>query len=134
MSDRWNCLLSEALNRHDGILKWIAGRADGFHRDFGQRSIEDLKISFGTIKEEVGNECERFNKEIARIISWENDSPVWVRNYGANRRYHGSPHCGWLSPIGQRVEEMLLGEAEAAGIPPCISCGQHAVRAYPHAA
>ena len=134
MSERWNYLLKVAINSHDDNLRRVVRRADNVHGNFAQRSIEDLKINFGAIKNSVEAERKRFKEEIRRVASWENDPPVWVRNYGANRRYHGSPSCGWVSDSQWRVEEMLLGEAEAAGIPPCISCGHRAARAHPAAA
>ena len=74
-------------------------------------------------------ERERSNKELRGIVGWRNDPVVYVRNYNRGNLwvYYASLGCGWVGSR-RRVSEMLLGEAEVAGLRPCSSCGHMAVR------
>src|SRR5258707_8561966 len=65
---------------------------------------------------------------LAQVLPLAETSVVYVRNYSETNLavYHGWFHCGWVNP--RRVKEMLLGEAQAAGLRPCSSCGHMAVR------
>jgi hypothetical protein len=145
MSDRWDEILGTALSRHDAnarhlqqrvrstrrILKVSGSNLDQILDVSGSNLDQILEVSrsnLGKIEEEMEVELKRSNEEIRKIISWKNDPVVYVRNYNWTnlRVYHGSLHCGWVNP--RRVREMLLGEAQAVGLLPCISCGHMAVR------
>jgi hypothetical protein len=70
----------------------------------------------------------RSANEIAEKISQIDDPTVYFRNYNETTLsvYHGSLNCGWTNP--GRVTAVPLGEAEAYGLRPCISCGYLAQR------
>jgi hypothetical protein len=93
-----------------------------------KRSVPSPESRLQGIKCELDAEIERHSNKMREIVSWMRDPAVYVRNYNsANLRvYHGSILCGWLNTA--RAELMVLGEAQAAGLHPCSSCGHLAVR------
>lgn len=123
MKNPWEVVMDSALTRHDVCIRRLQERMKSVHR-----SHKDQGTSLGDIEQALEAERERSKKELRRIVSWKSDPVVYVRNYNrANLAvYHGSLHCGWAN--SRRVREMLLGEAEVAGLRPCISCGHLAVR------
>ncbi len=123
MTEVWDDVLKMALSRHDVLMRQLGERTD-----WAYQNLESWEKRLGEINDERGTEIERSNKEINEIMSWKNDPVVYVRNYSETNLavYHGWFHCGWVNP--RRVKEMLLGEAQAAGLRPCSSCGHMAVR------
>ena len=119
----WQEALSRAVNRHDDRMKALARKADWVKESTlsPERMLHDIEREFVT-------EIERYSNAARRAVSWMRDPVVYVRDYNkANLSvYHGWVHCGWLNL--DRAQLMVLGEAQAAGLRPCKSCGYLAVR------
>jgi hypothetical protein len=119
MATLWNEAMKNTLTRHDARMRQLDQRAIGI-----QKNLENLQSNLKALGEERGAEIESFNRKINEVISMQNDPVVYVRNYGDTNLYvyHGSlENCGWVNP--RRVRKMLLGQAKAAGLHPCVSCG-----------
>ena len=127
MTQRWDQVLSSALTRHDARMSDLQSR-EGWIQEKIENSIGNLR----SVEASRMKEIERYNQEVEMIISWKNDPVVYIRNYAQTnlRVFHGSLACGWANP--GRVREVLLGEARAMGLEPCISCGYLALSGPSH--
>jgi len=127
MADRWTEVLARALSRHDARMSDLHSREISI-----QERIENSLGNLKSVGESRRKEIERYNQEVERIASWKNDPVVYIRNYAQTnlRVFHGSLACGWANP--GRVRGVLLGEARAIGLEPCISCGYLALSGPSH--
>jgi len=118
MSDLFKDRLSCAMNRQNFGLSLLRERVERI----GELIQDELRKTL----DELESEAKRSNEEINEVITWKDDPVVYARNYSYTNLfvYHGSLDCGWVNP--RRTRKMLLGEARAAGLRPCCSCGYRA--------
>jgi hypothetical protein len=93
-----------------------------------RKASEALRMSIERATAQYDKQRKLLDRRRARLAKWKNDPVVWVRSYFAGPRpqvFHASENCGWF-PIDP--EALLLGEAEARELRPCVSCGRMAKR------
>jgi hypothetical protein len=120
--DAWEASMSKALTRHNTRLRWLK-------EDFARAGqlLEAAKKMQEETRLKMESEIEDSENEQKKILSRRNDPVVYVRKTNEDyiAVYHGSLQCGWF-PAGYR--EVILGDAQDAGLRPCYSCGHLTAR------
>jgi hypothetical protein len=118
----WETRFNEALNRHYAKLSELRGSLVRTETD-----LENTRERQRRIRIEIEEENKASKVELEKISSRRNDPVVYVRNYSKTtvNVYHRSLECGRR---GWMFKEMLLGDAEDAGLRPCSSCGRATAR------